>query len=83
MISLIEFDALPVEEQFEHIEERGVFLVRKRSGRYIIYLLSVDTFFVEIWNDTNAGACKAITCFTDPAKLDFYLKEIPFSNFFS
>ncbi len=82
MISHLEFEKLSRAKQFDHIRERGIYLMRKRSGRYIIQLLSVDTFFVEIWKDTNADDIKTITGFSDPQKLNFYLQEVSLPDFF-
>ena len=70
------FNQLAIDEQYEQIRHRGVFLQNRQVGQWTYYLYALDSLFVELCYDRQLMQFASCQAFTDVARLDFYLAAI-------
>ena len=75
---LAEFNALGLDKKADHVLVHGVLLSGRSFDAYLIYLYSVDSFFVELWFRKNT--VHALFPFSSTQFLEAYLKEVSLSE---
>ena len=80
MMSLKEYESLPVDLQANYLWDNGRYLTSCRDHRYCINLYSLHSYFVEVWYDTRLNHIHAITAFTNSRRLDSYLESVSVSS---
>lgn len=76
-MKLSEYNQLRLSEQASYLSRKGVYLMTKEDHHFNISLYSVDSFFVELWADTQGEGVFTIIAFKDADNIHFYTEEIP------
>ncbi len=73
---LAQFKMLNEEEQFDVIEQQGIFLTEREDAFYNIRLYHVENFYVELYCHTHFNVIVRSKAFSTPQLLDPYLNNI-------
>lgn len=71
-----EFKKLHPKRQRQHVMQRGVFLGRRESSRFSIYLYALEGFYVEVYFFKEGGEYSTLRPFGEVDKLAPYLQHI-------
>ncbi len=78
-----EFKLLSENDQFDFIEQQGVFLAERETSFYNIRLYQVNNFYVELYCHTHFNVIVRSKCFTKISLLDPYLEAIDVAALFA
>ncbi len=76
-MKLREYNQLRLAEQASYLYKKGVYLMTRKDHHFHITLYSVDSFFVELWTDTQGDGIFTIIPFKDADNIQCYTEEIP------
>jgi hypothetical protein len=60
-MKLREYNQLRLAEQASYLYKKGVYLMTRKDDHFHITLYSVDSFFVELWTDTQGTASSPLS----------------------
>ena len=75
-MNLSSYKLLGESEQFEIIEQKGVFLAEREEGFYTIRLYQIDGFYAEIFCHSHFNVIVRTRAFASVRALQPYLKAI-------
>ena len=76
-MKLREYNQLRLAEQASYLQKKGVYLMTRKDDHFHITLYSVDSFFVELWTDTQGDGIFTIIPFKDADNIQCYTEELP------
>lgn len=75
-MKMLEFQALPCEEQIAILYQNGVYIGKKKTGGLIRLLFQLESFYVEIIYANYRRAIYKIRCTDSTSILEPYLDQI-------
>jgi hypothetical protein len=75
-LTLSEYNALPDKDRLNWLEQEGVVIGRRFTGKYHVYLHQLFSFYVELHYHKKKTYLLHITTFDSIDKLQPYIKEI-------
>lgn len=75
-MKLNEYNQLRLADQASYLSRKGAYLMTRKDHHFNISLYSVDSFFVELWADTQGEGIFTIIAFKDPENIHFYTEDI-------
>ena len=70
------------DEQFDVLEQQGVFLAEREDAFCTIRLYALDHFYVEVHHHHHFNVIVQLAAFSTTEKLDSWLQDISLDNLF-
>ncbi|QMU31334.1 hypothetical protein [Adhaeribacter radiodurans] len=74
------FSCISREQKAALVRVKGNFLADRLNGEHLVYLFSLDTFFVEIWYRRDNFEIDLVLSFKSATLLEPYLEKVNFDQ---